>query len=244
MGIFHRLPQLFIQMVLHEEMQRNTFIFRRFRRTQLFYPTLFPNTLLTPLGEVGGVIFVAEETKDRIGLQPEAVLRVEVAILLRGEGLSRIFFVQLFDVAPLQGDDRLVIDETFLLQFSLLGKIFLLILQLSHPFDVQVHRVQCENGYGAIGVRVPPRPMRGSVVDRQGLDDALSCLRHPIRQRFQVQELPAAEAVAGAQREDRHRRTRPSERREVELRLLVVDHNQVGGEGEFYIQETVPTILP
>ena len=162
--------------------------------------------VVSPAREVGRAVFIAQRAEGCIGDQPVGVVGRKALVALAARRASAVALEGLAEQLPLGVVHPFVIHLRKGVQLVAQLAVLLVLLDagLGQPQEL---RMQGEGRVGVVGVGVLPRAGHRGVVDRQQLDHPLPRGRGPVDEQLQVRKLTDAEALARAEREDRHGRS-------------------------------------
>ena len=164
-----------------------------------------------------------------IGLQPLAVLLKERLVLLGGEEGILVLLEERLEEDGLGVIDVLVIGDLEGVELRLLCLVFLLLRrrQATHLLDIDIYRMEREDGNSVVRITVEVIMTERGIVDRQGLDHLLARSRSPVCHLLEVLELTDTEALLRTEREDRnsYAGTFPSRLRAAETTVVLADNH-------------------
>ena len=172
-------------------------------------------------------LFVTLMKELGVWLQPLAVLRKESLILLGGEEGILVLLEERLEEDGLGVIDVLVISDLEGVELRLLRFVFLLLRrrQAAHLLDIDIYRMEREDGNGIVRITVEVIMTERGIVDRQGLNHLLARSRSPVCHLLEILKLTNTEPFFRTKREDRngYAGTFPSRLRAAETTVVLAD---------------------
>ena len=166
---------------------------------------------------------------------------------MRTQDLGTHLLIQVMEISHLSIVHALIVDLRQCIELSaqfLIMLTFLLIIEQRQPMEVDILWMKGEDTDARIRIGVGPRVGDGCVIDRQHLQDLLSCGTHKVDHLFQVTEVSYAERLFRTEGKDGDERA--SDTCVVYLKeslTEVIDHNLTWIQCR-YMHRAVQTVFP